>query len=79
MAGQTNFLASFFAGDVNSRDGIRVSIKNLGGGGNTHADLVVGSGAGGSSVTAYLGQNITSSGLHQSISVSTSATLPVST
>jgi hypothetical protein len=50
-------VANFFAGDVNSRGGIRVAAKNLDGDGN--ADLVVGSGTGaGSAVTAYLGKNL---------------------
>ncbi len=37
-------LANFFGGDVNSRGGIRVAVKDLDG--DTNADLVVGSGAG---------------------------------
>ncbi len=54
-------LANFFGGDVNSRGGIRVAVKNLDG--DTKADLVVGSGAGaGSRVTGYLGANIAASG-----------------
>ncbi len=47
-------LANFFAGDPNTRGGIRLAVKNLDGDGI--ADLVVGSGAGsGSAVTGYLG------------------------
>ena len=54
-------LANFFGGDVNSRGGIRVAVKNLDG--DTKADLVVGSGSGaGSRVTSYLGANIAASG-----------------
>ena len=54
-------LANFFGGDVNSRGGIRVAVKNLDG--DNRADLVVGSGAGaGSRVTGYLGKNIAASG-----------------
>jgi len=54
-------LANFFGGDVNSRGGIRVAVKNLDG--DTKADLVVGSGTGaGSRVTSYLGKNITPNG-----------------
>ena len=50
-------LANFFGGDVDSRGGIRVAVKNLDG--DAKADLVVGSGAGaGSRVTGYLGKNI---------------------
>ncbi len=55
-------LANFFAGDISSRGGIRVAVKNLDG--DTKADIVVGSGAGaGSFVTAYLGKNIEVSGV----------------
>ena len=54
-------MASFFGGDVNSRGGIRVAVKNLDG--DTKADLVVGSGSGaGSRVTGYLGRNIAADG-----------------
>ena len=54
-------LANFFGGDVDSRGGIRVAVKNLDG--DTKADLVVGSGSGaGSRVTGYLGKNIGPSG-----------------
>ncbi len=54
-------LANFFGGDVNSRGGIRVAVKNLDG--DTKADLVVGSGSGaGSRVTGYLGKNIAADG-----------------
>ena len=55
-------LANFFAGDISSRGGIRVAVKNLDG--DTKADIVVGSGAGaGSFVTGYLGKNIEVSGV----------------
>ena len=54
-------LANFFGGDVDSRGGIRVAVKNLDG--DTKADLVVGSGAGaGSHITGYLGKNIAPNG-----------------
>lgn len=50
-------IADFFAGDVNSRGGVRVAVKNLDG--DNRADIVVGSGAGsGSKVTSYLGKTI---------------------
>ena len=55
-------LANFFGGDISSRGGIRVAVKNLDG--DTKADLVVGSGTGaGSRVTGYLGKNIEVSGV----------------
>ena len=54
-------LANFFGGDISSRGGIRVAVKNLDG--DTKADLVVGSGSGaGSRVTGYLGKNIAADG-----------------
>ena len=54
-------LANFFGGDVDSRGGIRVAVKDLDG--DNRADIVVGSGAGaGSRVTGYLGKNIAASG-----------------
>ncbi len=54
-------VANFFAGDVNSRGGIRVSVKNLDG--DAKADLVVGAGDNaGSTVTGYLGANILPNG-----------------
>ncbi|QEL15237.1 beta strand repeat-containing protein [Limnoglobus roseus] len=54
-------LANFFGGDINSRGGIRVAVKNLDG--DAQADLVVGSGTGaGSRVTSYLGKNISANG-----------------
>ena len=54
-------LANFFGGNVDSRGGIRVAVKDLDG--DAQADLVVGSGAAaGSRVTGYLGKNITASG-----------------
>jgi hypothetical protein len=54
-------LANFFGGDVNSRGGIRLAVKDLDS--DNLADLVVGSGTGsGSKVTAYLGKNIAATG-----------------
>ena len=54
-------VGNFFAGDVNSRGGIRVAVKDLDN--DNKADVVTGSGTGaGSKVTAYLGANITPSG-----------------
>ncbi|WP_168218902.1 FG-GAP-like repeat-containing protein [Limnoglobus roseus] len=54
-------LANFFGGDVNSRGGIRLAVKDLDG--DNRADLVVGSGTGaGSHLTAYYGKNINASG-----------------
>jgi hypothetical protein len=54
-------LQTFFAGDVDSRDGVRVAVKDLDGGRN--ADLIVGAGANaGSNETAYLGKNISANG-----------------
>lgn len=54
-------VGNFFAGDVNSRGGIRVAVKNLDNDGK--ADIVTGAGTGtGSRVTAYLGTNITPTG-----------------
>ena len=50
-------LANFFAGDVNSRGGVRLSIKNLDG--DQQSDIVVGAGEGdGSLVIGYLGKNL---------------------
>ena len=55
-AGGARVLANFFAGDVNSRGGIRVSVKDLDG--DRFADVVVGAGAGaGSRVTGYFGKD----------------------
>ncbi len=54
-------IADFFAGDVNSRGGIRVTTKNLDGDGR--ADIVVGAGSGaGTRVTGYLGRNLAPTG-----------------
>ncbi|WP_149111108.1 FG-GAP repeat domain-containing protein [Limnoglobus roseus] len=54
-------LANFFGGNVDSRGGIRLAVKDLDG--DAKADLVVGAGAGaGSHVTAYLGKNISAAG-----------------
>ena len=57
LANQQVPLANFFAGDVNSRGGVRVAVKNLDG--DASADLVVGAGTGaGSRVTAYAGKSL---------------------
>jgi large repetitive protein len=50
-------LANFFAGDVNDRNGIRPSVKNLDG--DPKADLVVASGSS-SRIRAYLGKSLAS-------------------
>jgi hypothetical protein len=61
LQGNQTPVANFFAGDVESRGGIRIAIKNLDG--DEKADLLVGAGAGaGSRVTAYLGANILANG-----------------
>jgi hypothetical protein len=53
-AAQANLIASFFAGDVNTRGGIRVAVKNIGIG--TRDEIVTGSGvAQPSQVRAYFG------------------------
>ena len=60
-SGSINPIGNFFAGDVNSRGGIRVTVKDLDG--DAKADLVVGAGTGaGSRVTAYRGSLISMSG-----------------
>ena len=54
-------LANFFAGDVNNRGGVRVTVKDLDGDGK--ADLVAGSGTGaGTRITAYSGSSLSSGG-----------------
>jgi len=61
LANTQTVLANFFAGNVENRGGIRVTVKNLDG--DNKADLVVGSGtAAGSRVTAYRGVQISSQG-----------------
>jgi hypothetical protein len=60
-SGNINPIGNFFAGDINSRGGIRVTVKDLDG--DAKADLVVGAGTGaGSRVTAYRGSLISMSG-----------------
>jgi hypothetical protein len=60
-SGSINPIGNFFAGDVNSRGGIRVTVKDLDG--DAKADLVVGAGTGaGSRVTAYRGSQISLAG-----------------
>ena len=57
LANQQLPLANFFAGNANSRGGVRVAVKNLDG--DASADLVVGAGTGaGSRVTAYAGKSL---------------------
>ncbi|OWK43117.1 MBG domain-containing protein [Fimbriiglobus ruber] len=54
-------IASFFAGDVDSRGGVRVAVKNLDG--DDLADVVTGDGEGvGATVTAYTGAAIVANG-----------------
>ena len=61
MSNHYTNLANFFGGDVNSRGGIRLTVKDLDD--DNKADLVVGSGTGaGSHVAAYLGKNIAPAG-----------------
>jgi hypothetical protein len=51
----------FFAGDVNSRGGVRVAVKDLDGDGK--ADLITGAGTGaGSRVNGYTGAGLTGGG-----------------
>ncbi|MFO0805477.1 MAG: hypothetical protein U0791_20425 [Gemmataceae bacterium] len=50
-------VADFFAGDPNSRGGVRLGVKNLDG--DARADLITGAGTGaGSRVTAYAGTSL---------------------
>jgi len=50
-------IANFFTGDVNSRGGVRVAVKNLDG--DTKADVLTGSGTGsGSKVIAYVSSKL---------------------
>ncbi|MFO0938376.1 MAG: FG-GAP-like repeat-containing protein [Gemmataceae bacterium] len=52
---------NFFAGNVSSRGGIRVAVKNLDG--DNKADIVTGAGEkAGSAVTTYLGKNVSANG-----------------
>jgi hypothetical protein len=61
IQGTQTQLANFFAGDPDSRGGIRVAVKNLDG--DAKADLVTGAGDGdGSHMAAYLGSAITPNG-----------------
>ncbi|MGL6075738.1 MAG: Ig-like domain-containing protein [Fimbriiglobus sp.] len=58
---QQTTLANFFSGDVNSRGGIRLAVKDLDG--DNLVDLLVGSGTkAGSKATTFLGKNITANG-----------------
>src|SRR5262249_15490457 len=57
MQGDQTPVLNFFAGDVESRGGVRVAVKHLDNAGK--ADLVTGAGPGaGSRVTAYVGSTI---------------------
>jgi hypothetical protein len=61
LSGTQTQLANFFAGNTESRGGIRVTAKDLDG--DNRADLVVGAGTGaGSRVTGYLGSAIPADG-----------------
>jgi hypothetical protein len=61
MQGTQTQLANYFAGNVDSRGGIHLAVKDLDG--DATADLVLGAGTGsGSRVTAYLGKNIHANG-----------------
>jgi hypothetical protein len=61
LAGTQTQLANFFAGNTENRGGVRLAVKDLDG--DTRADLVTGSGAGGGSrVTGYLGSAIPADG-----------------
>ena len=54
-------LANFFAGDVNSRGGVTVAVKDLNGDG--FADIITGAGANsGAGVQAFLGNTLTPNG-----------------
>jgi hypothetical protein len=59
LAGEQTQRANFFAGDVDSRAGVRVAARDLDGDGR--ADLLAGAGSGGL-VREYLGQNIAPDG-----------------
>ncbi|HVK18290.1 MAG TPA: FG-GAP-like repeat-containing protein, partial [Fimbriiglobus sp.] len=57
LSGTQTQRANFFAGDTESRGGVRLAVKDLDG--DTRADLVTGAGTGaGSRVTAYAGSAI---------------------
>ena len=57
MSGINTQLANFFAGDLNSRGGVRVSATDLDG--DDRTDIVVGAGErSGSRVTAYIGKSV---------------------
>jgi hypothetical protein len=61
LGGTETTVANFFAGNVENRGGVRVTVKDLDG--DAQADLVVGDGTGaGSRVTAYLGKNVPADG-----------------
>ncbi|MCZ2341905.1 MAG: FG-GAP repeat protein [Bacteroidales bacterium] len=58
---QPTVLANFFAGDLNSRSGIRLTVKDLDG--DAYADLLTAPGpGGGTQVTAYAGKDISPDG-----------------
>ena len=51
-------IANFLGGDLNTRSGVRIAVKNLDG--DQYADLLTGSGQmGGSGIITYLGKNLT--------------------
>jgi hypothetical protein len=57
LANRQTVLANYFAGDVNSRGGVRVAVKNLDG--DNQGDIVTGAGVGaGSQVTTYAGKTV---------------------
>ncbi len=57
LANATTPIVNFFAGDTNSRGGVRIAVANLDD--DNRADLIVGSGEGdGSQITGYLGRSI---------------------
>jgi hypothetical protein len=62
LENRTTPVANFFGGDVTSRNGIRVAVKNLDG--DAKSDVIVSAGEGGESrVTAYAGLTVSAEGL----------------